>query len=146
MRLLDAGCGVGQLSVEAARRGAEVLGVDISPNLLEVARDRMPEDARARVTFVAGDMLDEDHGRFDYVVAMDSLIHYRTTDIADALARLSTRTSRAVDLHGRAVDARARDHARRRQGVSPLRPLARHHSGARRETRRRAGGAQRLAP
>ena len=96
MRLLDAGCGVGQLSVEAARRGAEVLGVDISPNLLEVARDRMPEDARARVTLVAGDMLDEDHGRFDFVVAMDSLIHYRTTDIADALARLSTRTSRAV--------------------------------------------------
>ncbi len=96
MRLLDAGCGVGQLSVEAARRGAEVLGVDISPNLLDVARDRMPRDVTARVRFVAGDMLDDAHGAFDYVVAMDSLIHYRPADIAAALARLALRTRRGV--------------------------------------------------
>ena len=30
-RLLDAGCGTGALAVEAAKRGAEVLAVDIAP-------------------------------------------------------------------------------------------------------------------
>lgn len=96
MRLLDAGCGVGQLSVEAARRGAEVLGVDIAPNLLAVARARMPADVASRVEFQSGDMLDAGLGHFDWVVAMDSLIHYRTPDIAAALARLASRTGRGV--------------------------------------------------
>lgn len=96
MRMLDAGCGVGQLAVEAARRGAEVTAVDISPNLLEVARKRMPSDVIGRIRFEAGDMLDRKHGDFDYVVAMDSLIHYRPGDIAAALARLVERTSGAI--------------------------------------------------
>lgn len=96
LRLLDAGCGVGQLAVEAARRGAEVLAVDISPNLLEVARARLPRDVAGRVRFEAGDMLDPTHGAFDHVVAMDSLIHYRPADIAGALARLAERTRAGV--------------------------------------------------
>lgn len=95
-RLLDAGCGTGALSVEAARRGAEVVAVDIAPNLLEVAQSRLPEDVRGRVRFLAGDMLDPAHGRFDFVVAMDSLIHYRAPDIAAALARLAERTGHGI--------------------------------------------------
>jgi SAM-dependent methyltransferase len=43
LRLLDAGCGVGQLAVEAARRGAEVVATDISPTLVGIARDRARE-------------------------------------------------------------------------------------------------------
>jgi magnesium-protoporphyrin O-methyltransferase len=95
-RVLDAGCGVGQLAVEAARRGAEVLGVDISPNLLEVARRRLPPDVEGRIRFVAGDMLDGRHGDFDHVVAMDSLIHYRPSDVASALGRLAKRTRGSI--------------------------------------------------
>jgi magnesium-protoporphyrin O-methyltransferase len=94
--VLDAGCGVGQLSVEAARRGAEVVAVDIAPSLLEVACDRLPADVRGRIRFIAGDMLDPALGHFDHVVAMDSLIHYRAVDIAAALARLAERTARSV--------------------------------------------------
>jgi magnesium-protoporphyrin O-methyltransferase len=41
-------------------------------------------------------MLDEGLGAFDYVVAMDSLIHYRAADIGRALARLLPRVDRAV--------------------------------------------------
>jgi magnesium-protoporphyrin O-methyltransferase len=95
-RLLDAGCGTGALAVEAARRGAEVVAVDIAPNLLEVARSRLPADVQGRIRFFAGDMLDPVLGRFDHVVAMDSLIHYRPADIAAALARLTERTARSV--------------------------------------------------
>jgi len=98
-RVLDAGCGSGALSVEAARRGAHVVGVDISEKLIELAQDRLPSDVDpAQVTFLAGDMLDEAHGRFDYAVFMDSLIHYEPDDAVQALERLAPRVSRAIQF------------------------------------------------
>jgi magnesium-protoporphyrin O-methyltransferase len=95
-RVLDAGCGAGQLSEELAARGAEVLGVDISPKLLGLADSRMPEALRGRLSYRAGDMLDPGLGDFDYVVAMDSLIHYRPADIVHALANLGARTRHGI--------------------------------------------------
>jgi magnesium-protoporphyrin O-methyltransferase len=41
-------------------------------------------------------MLDPGLGSFDFVVAMDSLIHYRADHIAQALAGLSRRTAAAI--------------------------------------------------
>ena len=41
-RLLDVGCGSGLTLVLAARRGAIPVGLDISPGLLGIARDRLP--------------------------------------------------------------------------------------------------------
>jgi magnesium-protoporphyrin O-methyltransferase len=99
LRLLDAGCGTGALSVEAARRGAEVVAVDISPTLVGLARERSPKDLGAgRVEFLVGDMLDRGLGSFDHVVAMDSLIHYRAADVVDALAGLAARTAGSLVL------------------------------------------------
>lgn len=95
-RVLDAGCGAGQMAEELARRGAQVVATDISPSLLDVARRRIPEHLHGRIGFVAGDMLDEGLGRFDHVLAMDSLIHYSAHDIGAALARLGRRTSASV--------------------------------------------------
>jgi magnesium-protoporphyrin O-methyltransferase len=96
-RLLDAGCGTGALAVEAARRGADVLATDISPTLVDLARERAPRDlGEGRITFAVGDMLDASHGRFDHVVAMDSLIHYQGADIARALATLAARTTSSI--------------------------------------------------
>jgi magnesium-protoporphyrin O-methyltransferase len=92
-RLLDAGCGTGALAVEAARRGAQVVAIDLSPTLAGLARARAPGDLGAgTVEFRVGDMLDPALGRFDHVVAMDSLIHYRAQDTVHALARLAART------------------------------------------------------
>jgi magnesium-protoporphyrin O-methyltransferase len=91
MRVLDAGCGPGDVCVALARRGAEVVGVDLSASLLDVARERMPRDVADRIDLRAGDMTDPVHGRFDAVIAMDSLIHYRTPDLAAALGRLKAR-------------------------------------------------------
>jgi magnesium-protoporphyrin O-methyltransferase len=95
-RVLDAGCGAGQMSLELARRGASVVAVDISPGLLAVAQQRTPAALASQIEFVEGDMLDPTLGPFDYVVSMDSLIHYRAEDVAAALAGLSSRTEEAV--------------------------------------------------
>ncbi len=94
-RVLDAGCGAGQMTAELAARGAEVMAVDISPALVEIARARLPAADTARVTFASGDMT-ADHGQFDYVLAMDSLIYYGTDDLAQSLDRLGRNTSKAV--------------------------------------------------
>jgi magnesium-protoporphyrin O-methyltransferase len=97
LRLLDAGCGSGALAVEAARRGADVVAIDISPTLIDLARQRAPSDLGAgRVAFHVGDMLDPALGGFDHVVAMDSLIHYRGRDIALALGALAVRTRGSI--------------------------------------------------
>jgi len=92
-RVLDAGCGTGALAIETAKRGADVVAIDISPTLVELARERAPADlGPGRVVFAAGDMLDPALGTFDHVVAMDSLIHYDGKDIARTLASLAERT------------------------------------------------------
>lgn len=91
-RLLDAGCGTGALSVEAAKRGADVVGIDISPTLIQLADERTPRDMPGSITFIAGDMLAAEANSFDYVVAMDSIIHYQPKDMANAIAALQSRT------------------------------------------------------
>jgi magnesium-protoporphyrin O-methyltransferase len=92
-RVLDAGCGTGALAVDAARRGAHVTAIDLSPTLIALARERAPHDLGAgRLDFAVGDMLDPALGEFDHVVAMDSLVHYRTHDTQRVLAALAART------------------------------------------------------
>ena len=91
-RVLDAGCGAGQMTAELARRGARVVAVDVSPSLIEVARRRLPPELAERVGFHAGDMLSHEWGRFDHVVAMDSLIYYGAPETGAALAALAART------------------------------------------------------
>jgi len=93
-RILDAGCGSGALAMELAARGAEVVAVDISPTLVNLAREREPE--KLSVDWRVGDMLDPALGAFDYVVAMDSFIHYEGVDIARIVAELAARTANSV--------------------------------------------------
>jgi magnesium-protoporphyrin O-methyltransferase len=96
-RVLDAGCGTGALAVEAARRGADVVAIDLSPKLVDLARQRMPAAFKhGSLDFRSGDMLDTALGNFDHVVAMDSIIHYETKDAVTALSRLAERTSTSI--------------------------------------------------
>jgi magnesium-protoporphyrin O-methyltransferase len=96
-RLLDAGCGTGALAVEAARRGAHVVAIDLSPTLVDLARERAPRDLGAgSIEFRSGDMLDPALGDFDHVVGMDSLIHYDAADILRVLTGLAGRTQGSI--------------------------------------------------
>ena len=93
-RVLDAGCGAGPTTVELATRGAHVVAIDISPALIDIARQRLPRALSKQVEFCSGDMLAASLGSFDYVVAMDSLIYYSADDIKTALTGLAKRTRR----------------------------------------------------
>lgn len=70
-RLLDVGCGAGQLALIAARAGAEVIGCDIATNWLERARDRAAAEG-LEITFEEGDAesLPYDDAQFDVVTSL----------------------------------------------------------------------------
>jgi 2-polyprenyl-3-methyl-5-hydroxy-6-metoxy-1,4-benzoquinol methylase/glycosyltransferase involved in cell wall biosynthesis len=83
-RLLDVGCGSGWLSEFFARLGYDVTGIDISPDLIEIARARVgavaygadhetPLRCRFLVHDAEGSPLAEE---FDAVVCYDSLHHF----------------------------------------------------------------------
>ena len=95
-RILDAGCGTGMLAIEAARRGADVVGIDVSPQLIEIGKSRLPDDVKDRISLYAGDMLDPSYGDFDHIVSMDVLIHYESDQIAAATARLAERAGHSL--------------------------------------------------
>jgi ubiquinone/menaquinone biosynthesis C-methylase UbiE len=42
-RALDIGCGTGSLAIACARRGARVTGIDISPQMLDIARRKVEQ-------------------------------------------------------------------------------------------------------
>lgn len=97
VRVLDAGCGTGAMSMDLACRGAEVTGVDIAGGLVEIAARRAQSFiGHGRIDWRVGDMLDPDLGRFDHVVAMDSLIHYPAQDIVRTLGQLGERCDASI--------------------------------------------------
>ena len=93
-RILDAGCGTGSLSRMLGERGAEVVGVDISEGLIEIAKSRSADNKNLK--FFAGDMNEPSFGHFDYIVAMDSLIHYDSEDIERSLSQFSSRVNFSI--------------------------------------------------
>lgn len=97
-RVLDAGCGTGMLAVEAARRGAEVVAIDLSETLVGLARERQPTDLGVgSIDFRVGDMLDPALGTFDHIVAMDSLIHYQAPDMVRMIDHLARRLNGSAE-------------------------------------------------
>jgi SAM-dependent methyltransferase len=83
-RILDVGCGSGWLSEYFARLGYEVTGIDISPALIEMARERLRSvpygvdlETPLRHRFLVHDIerapLDE---TFDAIICYDALHHF----------------------------------------------------------------------
>ena len=77
-RVLDVGCGGGILAESMARRGAEVLGIDLATKPLKVAQLHAIEAAAPRIAYreVAVEALaDEMPAHFDVVTCMEMLEH-----------------------------------------------------------------------
>jgi SAM-dependent methyltransferase len=69
-RVLDAGCGTGRIAIELARRGHDVVGVDLDPSMLDAAHRKAPE-----LDWRSADLADLDLGtQFDAVVAAGNVM------------------------------------------------------------------------
>ncbi len=84
IRLLDAGCGEGYLSRRYARRGARVVGIDISERLIRLCRLRAEEeglDIEYRVGDVC-DLSDIEAASFDVVLSNLVLLNVPCLEVA----------------------------------------------------------------
>lgn len=92
-RVLDLGCGTGQVSARLLAAGAEVVAVDALPDMLAGARRRAPG-----ATLIQGDILETDvGGDYDRVVLSFVLHNFD----ADGRVRLLRRAASALAPHGR---------------------------------------------
>lgn len=88
---LDVACGNGNAAIPAARRGARVVGLDIVPEMLDLARERARE-AGVEVEWVAGDAerLPFDDASFDRVWSVfGTMFAPRHRQAADELVRVA---------------------------------------------------------
>jgi SAM-dependent methyltransferase len=100
LAVLDLGCGDGTTAVPAARRGAEVFGVDIARNLVEAGRQRAAAEGLTNLRFEQGDATDlagiEDD-RFDLVLTVfGAMFAPRPHDVAKEMVRVARPGGRIV--------------------------------------------------
>lgn len=100
LELLDLGCGDGTTAVPAARRGANVLGVDIARNLVAAGNRRATEEDLPNLRFQHGDaaeLTDLDDGSFDLVVTIfGAMFAPRPFDVAEEMVRVTRPGGRIV--------------------------------------------------
>ena len=74
-RVLEVGCGDGRLTLQYAARAASVLGIDPEQELIEKARERLPDALALRVRFEVGSAVDlrQPPAAFDAVFLSHSL-------------------------------------------------------------------------
>lgn len=98
--VLDLGCGDGTTALPAARRGAAVLGVDISTSLVEAGRRRAESEGLRNLRFEHGDACALDaieDDRFDLVVSIfGAMFAPRPVDVAKEMVRVTKPGGRIV--------------------------------------------------
>ena len=87
-RVLEIGCGTGTTALHHAPRVAHTLATDISPGMIEIARDKASAARVENVTFEVSsiDDLDDTPGQYDVILA-HSILHL-LEDVPDTLRRL----------------------------------------------------------
>jgi len=100
MRVLDLGCGDGTTALPEARLGADVLGVDIAPNLVEAGRQRAAAEGLSNCRFQEGDASNLEgvaDRSFDLVVSIfGAMFAPRPFDVAKEMVRVTKPGGRIV--------------------------------------------------
>jgi ubiquinone/menaquinone biosynthesis C-methylase UbiE len=100
LQVLDLGCGDGTTALPAARRGAEVLGIDIAANLVAAGNERARAEGLTNCTFREGDASDLNElsdDSFDLVVTIfGAMFAPRPFDVAKEIVRVTRPGGRIV--------------------------------------------------
>jgi len=90
-RVLDVGCGTGFLAERLARRGFGGVGIDLSPDSVEIANERLRDIGPGTLRAEVGSAYDPPEGTFDLITLTDVLEH-----LEDPRACLGALRSRLV--------------------------------------------------
>ncbi|MEM9592400.1 MAG: class I SAM-dependent methyltransferase [Pseudomonadota bacterium] len=100
LKVLDLGCGDGTTALPEAKRGADVLGVDIASNLVEAGNKRASEAGLSNCKFQEGDASDLnglDDESFDLVVSIfGAMFAPRPYDVAKEMVRVTRPGGRII--------------------------------------------------
>ncbi len=100
MKVLDLGCGDGTTAIPAARRGADVCGVDIAANLVAAGTRRAAEEGLTNLTFAEGDAQQLDDlgdDTFDLVMSIfGAMFAPRPGEVAKEMVRVTRPGGRIV--------------------------------------------------
>jgi ubiquinone/menaquinone biosynthesis C-methylase UbiE len=100
LKVMDLGCGDGTTALPAARRGAEVLGVDIARNLVEAGNKRAQAEGLTNCRFQQGDATNLSEladQRFDLVVSIfGAMFAPKPFDVAKEMVRVTRPGGRIV--------------------------------------------------
>jgi ubiquinone/menaquinone biosynthesis C-methylase UbiE len=92
-KVLDLGCGDGTTALPEAKRGADVLGIDIARNLVDAGNRRAKEHGLANCRFQPGDasnLSEVGDGSFDLVVSIfGAMFAPRPFDVAREMVRVT---------------------------------------------------------
>jgi SAM-dependent methyltransferase len=128
-RVLELGCGTGRILVPTARAGIDIVGLDLSSEMLDVCRDRLaqePPEVRSRVDLVLGDMRSFDvPGRFSLATIPFRPFQHLLT-VADQFAclacvrrHLSDNAQLVLDVFNPSIDALANMKVGEEQDAEP---------------------------
>ena len=99
-RVLALGSGDGTTALPAARRGADVLGIDIAANLVAAGNQRAAAASLHNLHFIEGDasnLSSVDDSRFDLVISIfGAMFAPRPYDVASEMVRVTRRGGRIV--------------------------------------------------
>ena len=89
--VLEVGCGTGRVLIPTARAGIEITGLDLSPHMLAVCRERLqaePQEVQSRVRLVQGDMRQFELGQTFQLVTLPFRPFQHLTTVEEQLACL----------------------------------------------------------
>jgi SAM-dependent methyltransferase len=98
--VLEIGCGTGRVLIPTARAGVEIVGLDLSPDMLAVCRERLGSESASvqeRVKLVRGDMRRFDLGRTFNLVTIPFRPFQHLLAVEDQLACLANVRAHLVD-------------------------------------------------
>jgi 2-polyprenyl-3-methyl-5-hydroxy-6-metoxy-1,4-benzoquinol methylase len=117
--VLDIGCGLGRLTCRLANGTREVVGVDLSPEM--IARARQNARAGQRVSFVCGNFLAHDFGsrQFDCVIS-SAVLHHLQEDVAVQQMLALLRPGGRLVIHDLRSDSGMLDHLRSHAALAQI--------------------------
>jgi len=127
--VLEVGCGTGRVLIPTARAGVEIVGLDLSPHMLDVCRQRLlkePEDVQSRVQLIEADMRRFSLGQAFKLVTTPFRPFQHLTTVDDQLSclkcihrHLVKRGRLILDIFNPSLEALTRDDGRQERGDEP---------------------------